>query len=318
MLPSYKKIKTDMHLSVISPCYGAPTLLRELVRQITIVASAITPDYEIILVEDASPDNSREIIREICHEDKHVKGVFLSRNFGQQPAINAGLDVSTGEWVSVIDCDLQNPPQNIRSLYDKAQEGYDIVFASRQDRPDNFFMTQGSKLFNRMMSFLTGVKQDESIAEFAIYNRKVVDAMKQMGDYVRYYPLMDKWVGFRTASVTVAHAERTDGKESSYSMRKRIELAVTTSIAFSTKALHMIVYFGVCISLLALVMAIYLALDTLINGIDVSGWFTLFVSMWFLAGIVIMVMGIVAIYVGNIFMEVKGRPSYIIGEKLNG
>ena len=306
-----------MQLSIVSPCYGAPTLLRELVRQITEAATSITPDYEIILVEDASPDNSRDIIREICREDKHVKGIFLSRNFGQQPAINAGLDASTGEWVTVLDCDLQNPPSHIPALYAKAQEGYDVVFASRQDRPDNFFMTEGSKLFNRMMSFLTGVKQDSSIAEFALYHRRVVDAMKQMGDYVRYYPLMDKWVGFRKALVPVPHDERTDGKESSYSMRKRIELAVTTSIAFSTKALHMIVYFGLVISLIALVFAAYLAIETLVNGIDVSGWFTLFVSMWFLAGIVIMVMGIVAIYIGNIFMEVKGRPTYIVGERLN-
>lgn len=303
-----------MQLSIISPCYGAPTLLRELVKQITAVAKDITPDYEIILVEDCSPDNSREIIRSICAEDSHVKGIFLSRNFGQQPAINAGLDISTGEWVTILDCDLQNPPSHIKSLYDKAQEGYDLVFASRQDRPDNFFMTEGSKLFNKLMSFLTGVKQDPSIAEFAIYHRRVVDAMKQMGDYVRYYPLMDKWVGFRRASVVVPHDERTDGKESSYSMKKRIELAVTTSIAFSTKALHMIVYCGVFISLIALIVAISLAVDTLVNGVDVSGWFTLFVSMWFLAGIVIMVMGIVAIYIGNIFMEVKGRPTYIIGE----
>lgn len=306
-----------MELSIVSPCYGAPTLLKELARQISAVASEITPDYEIILVEDASPDNSREIIREICAADKHVKGIFLSRNFGQQPAINAGLDASTGEWVTVLDCDLQNPPSHIKKLYEKAQEGYDLVFASRQDRPDNFFMTEGSKLFNRMMSFLTGVKQDPSIAEFAIYNRKVIDAMKQMGDYVRYYPLMDKWVGFKRSSVIVPHDERTDGKESSYSMKKRIELAVTTSIAFSTKALHMIVYCGLTISVIAFIAAIVLALDTLINGIDVSGWFTLFVSMWFLAGIIIMVMGIVAIYIGNIFMEVKGRPTYIIGERLN-
>lgn len=306
-----------MELSIVSPCYGAPTLLKELARQISAVASEITPDYEIILVEDASPDNSREIIREICTADKHVKGIFLSRNFGQQPAINAGLDAATGEWVTVLDCDLQNPPSHIKALYEKAQEGYDLVFASRQDRPDNFFMTEGSKLFNRLMSFLTGVKQDPSIAEFAIYNRKVIDAMKQMGDYVRYYPLMDKWVGFKRSSVVVPHDERTDGKESSYSMKKRIELAVTTSIAFSTKALHMIVYCGLTISIIAFIAAIVLALETLISGIDVSGWFTLFVSMWFLAGIIIMVMGIVAIYIGNIFMEVKGRPTYIIGERLN-
>ena len=306
-----------MHLSIISPCYGAPTLLRELARQIDEVAKSITPDYEIILVEDGSPDNSREIIRSICEENKKVKAVFLSRNFGQQPAINAGLDASSGEWVVVLDCDLQNPPSHIRSLYQKAQEGYDIVFASRQERPDSYFMTQGSKMFNKLIGYLTNTKQDESIAEFAIYNRKVVDAMRQMGDYVRYYPLMDKWVGFRMTKVPVPHDERTDGKTSSYSMLKRIDLAITTTIAFSTKVLRLIVYAGSLLSILAICFALYLAIEFMITGIDVSGWLTLFVSMWFIAGVIITVLGIVATYIGYIFDEVKRRPTYIIGEKIN-
>lgn len=306
-----------MELSIVSPCYGAPTLLKELVKQITATASKITPDYEIILVEDFSPDNSREIIREICKEDKHVKAIFQSRNFGQQPAINAGLDASSGEWVVVLDCDLQNPPSHIKSLYDKAQEGYDIVFASRQDRPDNKFMTLGSIYFNKLIGYLTNTQQDASIAEFALYNRKVLEAMKQMGDYVRYYPLMDKWVGFKIAKVPVPHEVRTDGKESSYSMRKRIDLAVTTTIAFSTKPLRLIVYFGTLIALIALISAFIVAVEYMITGIDVSGWLTLFVSMWFIAGIVIMVLGIMAVYIGYIFDEVKHRPTYITGERIN-
>ena len=306
-----------MEISVISPCYGAPTLLEELVRQIEETVSKLTSDYEIILVEDHSPDNSREIITEICRKNKRVKGVFLSRNFGQQYALNAGFDLSTGDYVVTLDCDLQNPPAQIKDLYEKIQEGYDIVFASRQNRPDNFFMTQGSHLFNKLMGFLTDTKQDESLAEFAIYRRKVIDAMAQMGDYRRYYPLMNQWVGFKTAKVFVNHDERTDGKESSYSMRKRIELAVTTAVSFSTKSLRLIVYFGVIITLLAIIAALGLVIKTIVRDTPVSGWVTLFVSMWFIAGIMISVMGIIAVYIGSIFDEVKHRPSYIIDEKLN-
>ncbi len=306
-----------MEISVISPCYGAPTLLEELVRQIEETVSKLTSDYEIILVEDHSPDNSREIITEICRKNKRVKGVFLSRNFGQQYALNAGFDLSTGDYVVTLDCDLQNPPAQIKDLYEKIQEGYDIVFASRQNRPDNFFMTQGSHLFNKLMGFLTDTKQDESLAEFAIYRRKVIDAMAQMGDYRRYYPLMNQWVGFKTAKVFVNHDERTDGKESSYSMRKRIELAVTTAVSFSTKSLRLIVYFGVVITLLAIIAALGLVIKTIVRDTPVNGWVTLFVSMWFIAGIMISVMGIIAVYIGSIFDEVKHRPSYIIDEKLN-
>ena len=306
-----------MEISVISPCYGAPTLLRQLVKEITEVVSPLTESYEIVLVEDCSPDNSRDIIREICAQDSHVKGVFLSRNFGQQYALNAGFDLTKGDYVVTLDCDLQNPPAQIKDLYEKIQEGYDIVFASRQNRPDNFFMTQGSHLFNKLMGFLTDTKQDESLAEFAIYRRKVIEAMAQMGDYRRYYPLMNQWVGFKTAKILVNHDERTDGKESSYSMRKRINLAITTAVAFSTKSLRLIVYFGFVITFIAILLALFLVIKTLITGIDVSGWVTLFVSMWFIAGILVTVIGIVAVYIGSIFDEVKRRPSYIIDEKLN-
>jgi dolichol-phosphate mannosyltransferase len=167
------------------------------------------------------------------------------------------------------------------------------------------------------MGFLTDTRQDESLAEFAIYRRKVVDAMSLMGDYRRYYPLMNQWVGFKSTKLEVNHDERTDGKESSYTMRKRIELAVTTAVSFSTKSLRLIVYFGIMITLLAIVLAVFLVVKTIVTGIDVSGWVTLFVSMWFIAGIMISVMGIIAVYIGSIFDEVKQRPSYIIDEKLN-
>ena len=306
-----------MELSVVSPCYGAPTLLRELVCKITETIAPLTDSYEIILVEDASPDNSRDIIRTLCAEDAHVRGVFLSRNFGQQGALNAGYDTAKGDYVVTLDCDLQNPPAQIRDLFLKAKEGYDIVFATRRNRPDSFFMTQGSRVFNRLMGFLTDTKQDESVAEFALFSRKVVDAMAKMGDYHRYYPLMTQWVGFRTAKVDVDHAVRTDGKRSSYSMKKRIELAVTTAVSFSTKSLRLIVYFGTLITFLAIVAAIALVIKTLIFDTTVSGWTTLFVSMWFIAGIMIMVMGIIAVYVGSIFDEVKHRPSYLISEIVN-
>lgn len=306
-----------MELSVVSPCYGAPTLLRQLVKEITEAVAPLTESYEILLVEDGSPDNSRDIIREICAQDPHVKGIFLSRNFGQQSALNAGYDQAQGNYVVTLDCDLQNPPAQIRDLYLKAKEGYDIVYATRRNRPDSFFMTQGSHVFNKLMGFLTDTRQDESVAEFAIFSHKVVEAMAKLGDYHRYYPLMTQWVGFKTAKVDVEHAVRSDGKRSSYSMRKRIELAVTTAVSFSTKSLRLIVYFGTIITLLAILAAIALVIKTLVMDTQVSGWVTLFISMWFIAGIMIMIMGVIAVYIGSIFDEVKHRPSYLISETLN-
>jgi len=306
-----------MLLSVISPCYGAPSLLKELVSSIKTSVESITSDYEIILVEDSSPDNSREIIREICKSESKVKAIFLSRNFGQQAAITAGLDASKGNWIVTIDCDLQNPPQYIKALYDKAQEGYDIVFASRQNRHDKSFIVKGSKLFNSLMGFLTNTKQDESIAEYVLYSRKVINAMHNLGDYIRYYPLMNKWVGFKTTKIDVPHDIRKDGKQTSFTSKTRIALALKIATSFSTKPLHLIVYLGLLVTVCAIIAAIYNSINYLITGIYVSGWFSIFVSLWFLAGIVITVLGIIAIYVGHIFEEVKNRPSYIVDETLN-
>lgn len=306
-----------MKISVVSPVYGAATLLRDLVSEIEKALTKITNDYEIILVEDHSPDNSKDIIREICSENKNVIGVFHSKNFGQQYAIHTGLSLATGDYVVTLDCDLQDTPSLIKNLYDKAQDGYDIVFASRQNRQDGFFKKLGSKGFNYLLGFLTDTIQDETIANFVLYKKEAVDAMLSMGDFKRYYPLMNHWVGFNTCKLPIPHAERVDGKESSYSMRKRIELAMNTAVAFSTKPLRLIIYMGAIITFLALIAAISVLLKYILGSSIVSGWTTLFVSIWFVAGLMMTTIGIVAVYVASIFEQTKNRPVTIVHEILN-
>jgi dolichol-phosphate mannosyltransferase len=306
-----------MRLSVVSPVYGAASLLRDLVAEIEFSVKQITDDYEIILVEDHSPDNSQEIIRQIASTNRNVKGLFLSKNFGQQLAINAGLDVSTGDWIVTLDCDLQDTPAYIVDMYNKALEGYAIVYASRQNRQDNTLKKVGSKYFNRLLGYLTEMQQDESIANYVLYSREAVLAMKSMGDYRRYYPLMNHWVGFHCCKLPIPHAERTDGRKSSYTMRKRINLALNTAVAFSTKPLRLIVYVGFILVALSMLFGIGLIVHYLLSDITVSGWLTLFVSLWFIAGILIMLMGIIAVYIGEIFIQCKNRPSYIVASAVN-
>lgn len=306
-----------MRLSVVSPVYGAATLLEELVSEIEAAVKDITGDYEIVLVEDHSPDDSAVVLEKICRENKNVKGILLSKNFGQQYALNAGLDAATGDWIVTLDCDLQDTPSLIKDLYAKAQEGYDVVFASRQNRQDGFIKKAGSKLFNGLLGFLTDTVQDESIANFVIYKREVVEAMKSMGDYRRYYPLMNHWVGFNCVTLPVPHAERTDGRKSSYSLRKRIKLALNTSIAFSNKALNLIVYFGVVLMLVSMVVGLVLIVKYVFGGITVSGWLTLFVSLWFIAGLLMLILGVIAVYIGELYLQTKHRPSYLVKKRLN-
>lgn len=306
-----------MKFSIISPVYGAATLLQELVNEIEAAVKTITDDYEIILVEDHSPDESKNIIRNICERNKHVVGAFHSRNFGQQYAIHTGFTLATGDYIITMDCDLQDTPSLIKNLYEKSQEGYDIVFASRQNRQDGYIKKMGSKVFNHVLGFLTETVQDETIANFVLYKKKAVDSMLNMGDYRRYYPLMNHWIGFDTCKLPIPHAERTDGKASSYSMRKRIELALNTAVAFSTKPLRLIIYSGALLSIIAIIMALAIVVCYMCGTTIVSGWTTLFVSIWFVAGLMMMTMGIVAIYVGNVFEQSKNRPITIVSEMLN-
>lgn len=310
-------MNTHPLISVISPVYGASGLLEELVRRISESVSKITESYEIILVEDHGPDDSWQKIKAICQKDKGVIGIRHSRNFGQQYAINCGLDHARGEWVVTLDCDLQDRPEEIINLYKKAQEGYDIVLASRQNRKDDFLKKLFSRMFYRALSYLTDTHQDASLANFSLYHRNVVEALKSMNDYVKYYPTMIHWIGFRMAKLEIEHASREDGKRSSYSFKKRLTLAFDTIVSFSNKPLRLTVKLGIFILVFATLFAIALVISYFFTDISVSGWASTFLSLWFLAGIIITILGMIGIYVGKIFETVKRRPSYIVGEKLN-
>jgi dolichol-phosphate mannosyltransferase len=306
------------HISIISPVYGAAALLQELVTRIKKSVSQITEDYEIILVEDHGPDGSWKIIQEICAKDPTVVGIRHSRNFGQQYALNCGLDHACGEWVVTLDCDLQDRPEEIPAMYNKAiNEGFDIILASRQNRQDDFLKKLFSRIFYKILSYLTDTDLDASIANFALYHRKVVDALKSMNDYYRYYPTMIHWIGFKMAKLDIQHASREDGIKSSYNFKKRLTLAFNTIISFSDKPLRLTVKLGLLISLISTIFAILLIILYFLDENSVSGWSSTFASLWFLSGLMITILGMVGIYVGKIFENVKGRPTYIVGERLN-
>jgi dolichol-phosphate mannosyltransferase len=310
-------MKETPHISVISPVYGAAALLDELAERIKNAVEQITPDYEIILVEDHGPDDSWGRIKKLCSKNPKITGIRHSRNFGQQYALNCGLDHAKGEWIITLDCDLQDRPEEIINLYNKAKKGFDIVLASRQNRKDDLLKKNYSRIFYRTLSYLTDTHQDASIANFALDHRKVVDALKSMNDYNRYYPTMIHWVGFRLTKLEIEHAERNDGKKSSYNFRKRLTLAFDTIVSFSDKPLRLTVKLGLIISAITAILAIALVVRYFMVDVEVSGWTSMFLSFWFLSGLIITILGMVGIYVGKIFEKVKGRPTYIIDEIIN-
>ena len=305
-----------MELSIVSPIYRGEKMLDELVRRIIDSVKDITDDYEIVLVNDCSPDNSWEKIVQLCNENKKVKGVNLSRNFGQHYAITAGLSKTSGNWVVVMDCDLQDRPEEIPNLYAKTREGFDSVFAQRVERQDTFMKRLSSAAFYFVFSFLTDSKQDKSVANFGIYNRKVVNAILSMGDSIRYFPIMAQWVGFRKGYLPVQHAERQVGS-SSYSFFKLIRLASDNMIGFSDKPLRLMLTFGFYVVIGSLLVALYYFVKWCLGLIVVDGFTTMVISLWLIAGILTMMLGITGLYIGKIFDRVKGRPVFIIGETIN-
>jgi polyisoprenyl-phosphate glycosyltransferase len=304
-------------LSIVCPVYGSPNTLDELCRRIRSVAETIHASYEIILVDDRCPKGSWQVVTKLAEADPRIIGLRLSRNFGQHPAIYAGLKHARGEWIVVMDCDLQDLPEEIGKLYAVASEGYDAVRARRIDRKDSAARKLASLLFYRTLSYLTGVAHSEEIGNFGIYSRKVIDAVLQLNEDHLYFPTSVRWVGFSIADVEVAHAPRRLGV-SSYNFRRLARLATRSIISFSDKPLRLLAYGGLLIALLAFLFTLYLVASALIRGIVVPGWTSVIASLWLLSGMIIFCIGFSGLYIGQILREVKRRPNSIIDEIAGG
>ena len=303
-------------LSIISPVYRAENIVPELVHQIGLAVSSITENFEIILVNDASPDGSWEAILAECAKDPRVKGINLSRNFGQHYAITAGLSLAQGEWNVVMDCDLQDRPDEIPNLYRKAQEGYDIVFAQRLFRIDNLFKRASSAIFHILYNYFSGVKTDKTIANFGIYHHKVIAEFNKMPERARSFPSLVSYLGFKSTALPVRHASRYEG-QTTYSLYKLIKLSFDVTIANSNKPLHLAVEWGFVMAFIAFLLALYNLLAYCTGIIRVPGFTTTVFSIWFVGGILLTMLGIVGLYIGKIFEQVKGRPLFVIAEKVN-
>lgn len=302
-------------ISVVSPIYKAEFFVEKLVFEIQKVMSVIDVDYEIILVDDRSPDNSWIRMKELSNSNPKVKSIRLSRNFGQHPAIMAGLSKAQGEWIVVMDCDLQDQPKELEKLYNKTIEGFDIVLARRAQRKDSNLKKLSSKIFSKVYGFFTDTKYDNEIGNFGIYNKKVIESILQVSDYIKFFPLFVNFVGYNSTSIEVEHASRESGS-TSYSFSKLISLAFNSIISFSNKPLKIFVKFGIIISLLSFLVGTYYLYEAFTNRIEVIGYTSIIVSIWFLSGVIITTIGITGIYVGKIFDQTKNRPVFIIDEEV--
>ncbi len=305
-----------MKLSVVVPVYGCPEAVQPLCERVATTAKKITEDYEIILVNDACPKGSWLEVEKACARDDRVMGIEMARNFGQIRAITAGLDYASGDWIVVMDCDLQDRPEGILDLYNKAQEGYDVVFARRKDRKDTKLVKWLSKTFYKVYDYFTDGHYDNSICNFSISRREVIDQYRRMREQNRAYTLFLKWIGFRQTAIDIESDERFAGK-SSYNFKRKISMAAQFITAQSNKPLLVSIRLGVILAVLSILYAVWQILKYFFTDHVITGWTSMIVSMYFLGGIMLIFMGVLGLYIGYVFNEVKQRPLYIVRTVLN-
>jgi dolichol-phosphate mannosyltransferase len=247
-----------------------------------------------------------------------VHGIQFSRNFGQHYSITAGLDYCRGKWVVVMDCDLQDRPEEIPHLYAKAKEGYDIVLAQRQMRRDSLLKRMTSKMFYQLFSYLADIKYNGDVGNFRIMSNKVVENLRLMREQLRFLGALTQWIGFPTTSIKVEHAERFEGK-TTYTVAKLLKLAIDTIIAYSDKPLRLSVNLGFFMVFFSFSYSVYIVVRSTFFGVSIPGWSSLIVSLYFIGGIIISILGIIGIYLGKTFNESKNRPLYIVRRRtING
>lgn len=303
-------------LSIVSPVYLAETLVDELVQRVVEEASKVTEDFEVVLVDDGSPDRSWQRIVAAGMSDPRVKGIRLSRNFGQHQAITAGLDHATGNWVLVMDCDLQDDPSYIGDLYTKAREGYDIVYTEKQRRAHGWVKNLFASLYTTTINWLSGGRPaSANVGAYSILSRKAVAAFQQVREAQRHYLLVLRWLGFAATSIEVIHRPRPRSR-SSYSPLRLVRHAVVGITAQSNRLLYVALAAGgvfLCFSLLTvgiLVAKYYL------SGLR-EGWTSTIVLTLLSTSIILVAIGTMGIYVGKIFDQVKQRPLYLLQDKIN-
>lgn len=302
-------------ISVVIPVYNCAGCLRALHERLTASLAQITPDYEIVLVDDRSRDGAWEILGELARADAHLRAVRLSRNFGQHAAITAGLTRARGRWTVVMDCDLQEPPEEIPRLWAKAQEGYDIVRATREGRRHSAFRRMSASLYRRMLSEREG--GDIEFSTLSMISRKVVDAFLELRDRDREYQLVLDWLGFSQATISFDHAARAGDSPSAYGLRELVGVALDGMFFRTTVLLRWIVFLGFLVALAGGLLALYAVYSRYVEDTP-PGYTSIVVLLVLLSGFIIISLGVVGLYVGRIFDQVKGRPLFVVDEQIDG
>lgn len=306
-------------LSVVIPVFNEEESLPETVRRLKAMGEKLLPDtdLELLFVDDGSKDNSLAILKGMAARQPNIKVIAFSRNFGHQIAITAGIDLAVGDYVAVIDADLQDPPELIETMYRLAQTGYDVVYGKRRSRAgETLFKRASAAAFYRLFSYMCEMDIPTDTGDFRLMSRRVVEAFKQLRERHRFVRGMIPWVGFRSAPLEYDRDERFAG-ETKYPLRKMLAFATNAILSFSKKPLTLAIRLGFMTILVGVILGLYVLYLKLFTSIPVPGITAVLLSIVVFSGVQIMLIGIVGEYIARIFEEVKGRPLYLVAETVN-
>jgi len=304
----------EKYLSIVIPSYNEEKNIMQLYNELLPVLENICSHYEIVFVDDGSKDSTFSVIKEIAEKNKNVIGLSLSRNFGHQIAIMAGLQHSKGDLVVMMDADMQHPPEIIPQLIFEYGKGFDIVNTKRLDSDDTgFFKKVSSRCFYRFINFLSDVKIEPAAADFRLMTRKAVNAFLQLEEKDRFTRGLISWMGFKQSIVEYNASSRFAGK-SKYTIKKMFRFGMDGITSFSSKPLRISFYAGIVVFLIGFIYAVY-AIISHICGNTVPGWTSILVTVLIIGGIQLLSIGIIGEYIARIFNEAKERPLYFIKDK---
>jgi glycosyltransferase involved in cell wall biosynthesis len=308
--------KSHFRLSLVVPIFNEENSCESFFDRAIPVLKEVTDNFEIVCVNDGSTDRSLEMLQRLHASDSRIKIVDLTRNFGKELALTAGLELATGDAVIPIDADLQDPPELIPKFVERWREGFDMVVAVRDDRrSDSWLKRTTSHLFYRVIGRIGDVPVPSNAGDYRLIDRTVVEVLKRLPERNRFMKGIFAWVGFRQATVTYTRPARAAG-ESKWGYWKLWNFALEGIFSMTTLPLRVWTYFGVGIAFLAGCYGMFIIVRTLLFGADVAGYPSLFVAILFFSGINMVGLGILGEYVGRIFVEVKQRPLYLINDTI--
>lgn len=304
-------------ISVILPCYNSAPFIPILYEKLKLSISKLGFEYQIIFVNDNSPSNDWAVIKGLSLLDEKIIALNFSRNFGQHAALFAGLEHASGEYVVVMDADMQDNPDYIENLYNALKlKNSDVVFVKRTERKSSRLDAFTSFLFHKLLTYFTGVKSDPETANYCIMKYDVAQKVVNLKEYRKIIPIMIKWTGFDISYIALKHKQREFGR-SNYTFKSRLKLAINIWTYYSNRPLNFIIKIGLLVSAISFTAGIYLIISNIIAPSQISGWASIVVLISFFGGCNIAFLGFLGIYMGNIFDEVKQRPPYIIKNAIN-